>query len=127
MKKQKFSKFSKQRLVAGMKVKVIAGDDKNKVGVIKTVLRELNAVIVEGVNIVKRSAKINEYNSSNFISREKPINISNVAAIDEASGSDEKVVVSKIGYKTEGDKKVRIYKKSGKSVEVEAKSATAKK
>ncbi|MCH4177555.1 MAG: 50S ribosomal protein L24 [Streptococcaceae bacterium] len=94
------------------KVKVIAGKDKNKEGVVLEVLVKQNKVVVEGVNIVKKHQKPDAANpQGGIIEKEAPINASNVQVLD-ANG-----VAGRVGYKFEDDKKVRYNKKSGEALD----------
>ncbi len=68
----------------GDKVKVIAGKDKGKEGVITKALPKVDRVIVEGVNIAKKHAKPNQANQAGgIIEVEQPIHASNVKKIEE--------------------------------------------
>lgn len=94
------------------KVKVIAGKDKNKEGVVLEVLVKQDKVVVEGVNIVKKHQKPNAANpQGGIIEKEAPIHVSNVQVLDENG------VAGRVGYKVEGDKKVRFNKKSGENLD----------
>ncbi|NCU18101.1 50S ribosomal protein L24 [Pallidibacillus pasinlerensis] len=93
----------------GDKVKVITGKDKGKTGVILKALPKKDRVIVEGVNIVKKHAKPSQENpQGGIIEVEAPIHVSNVMVIDPKTGEP-----TRVGYKIEDGKKVRIAKKSG--------------
>jgi large subunit ribosomal protein L24 len=93
----------------GDKVMVISGKDKGKTGVILEALPKKERVLVEGVNIVKKHTKPNQANpQGGIVSQEAPIHVSNVMLIDPKSGEP-----TRVGYKVEGDKKVRVAKKSG--------------
>ena len=60
-------------------VLVIAGDDKGKSGKVLKVLPKESKVIVEGCNVVKKAIKPSDNNpKGGFITKEKPIHISNV-------------------------------------------------
>ncbi|MCU9615218.1 50S ribosomal protein L24 [Caldibacillus lycopersici] len=93
----------------GDKVKVITGKDKGKTGVILAAYPKDNRVVVEGVNIVKKHAKPSQDNpQGGIISREAAIHVSNVMPLDPKTGEP-----TRVGYKVEDGKKVRIAKKSG--------------
>jgi large subunit ribosomal protein L24 len=102
----------KIRLKKGDNVVVLAGKEKGKTGkVIQTHAHE-NKVTVENINVVKKAVKPNkQYPQGAIIDLTKPIWTSKVAAIDPTSKKP-----SKIGYKTVGGKKVRVYKRSGKEI-----------
>lgn len=93
----------------GDKVQVISGKDKGKQGVILQALPKKNRVIVEGINIVKKHAKPSQANpQGGIIDMEAPIHVSNVMPLDPKTNEP-----TRIGYKIEDGKKVRIAKKSG--------------
>jgi large subunit ribosomal protein L24 len=93
----------------GDKVMVISGKDKGKTGNILSAFPKQNRVLVEGVNIVKKHAKPSQMNpQGGIISQEAPIHVSNVMPIDPKSGNP-----TRVGYKEENGKKVRVAKKSG--------------
>ena len=94
-------------------VMVIAGEDKGKTGKVLKVLVDKNRAIVEGVNIVTKSAKPSAKNpQGGRIKMEAPIHISNLSLIDPKSGKP-----TRIGMKINEDgKKVRIAKKSGEEI-----------
>jgi large subunit ribosomal protein L24 len=93
----------------GDKVMVISGKDKGKTGNILSAFPKQNRVLVEGVNIVKKHAKPSQLNpQGGIISQEAPIHVSNVMPIDPKSGNP-----TRVGYKEENGKKVRVAKKSG--------------
>lgn len=73
----------KYKLKKGDEVKIIAGDDKGKTAKIVAVLPKVGKVVVEGVNLVKKAVKPSEQNKNGgFISKEMPIDISNVAKVE---------------------------------------------
>ncbi len=90
-------------------VEVIAGKDKGKRGTVVSVLTKKDAVIVSGVNIVKKAMKKRSQQDQGGIAEiEAPLNISNVAIVCKKCGRP-----VKIGYKMDGDKKVRVCRKCG--------------
>ena len=96
----------KIKLKTGDTVRVTTGEDKGKEGKIVKVLKDKNKAIVEGVNMVSKHTKPSAQNPQGGISKfEAPIHISNIMLV--ANGN-----TTKVGYKIEGDKKVRISKKS---------------
>ncbi|GKV66321.1 MULTISPECIES: 50S ribosomal protein L24 [Sporosarcina] len=97
----------------GDKVMVISGKDKGKTGVILTAYPKKDRVLVEGINIVKKHTKPNQENpQGGIVSREAAIHVSNVMVIDPKSGEP-----TRVGYKLEDGKKVRIAKKSGEALD----------
>ncbi|MBD7945049.1 MULTISPECIES: 50S ribosomal protein L24 [Psychrobacillus] len=96
----------------GDKVMVISGKDKGKTGVILTAYPKKDRVLVEGVNIIKKHMKPNQANPQGGIeSREAAIHVSNVMLIDPKTGEP-----TRVGYKVEDGKKVRVAKKSGEII-----------
>ena len=93
----------------GDKVKVITGKDKGKTGVILAAFPKKDRVLVEGVNIVKKHTKPNQASpQGGIISLEAAIHVSNVMIIDPKTDEP-----TRVGYKIEDGKKVRVAKKSG--------------
>lgn len=97
----------------GDKVRVIAGKDKGKEGSVKKILAAENRVIVEGINKIKKHQKPNNANpNGGVIDTEAPINASNVMLIDPSTNEP-----TRVGYKFVDGKKVRVAKKSGKTLD----------
>lgn len=83
---------------------VIAGKDKGNKGRVQRVLREVDRVLVEGINKVKRHTKPTPKNpQGGIIEREQPIHLSNVMPLDS---KDDKRTRVKMGTDKDG-KKVR--------------------
>ena len=89
-------------------VEIIAGSDKGKRGSVLRVLREKQRVIVQGVNLGKKAMrKRSQQDQGGIAEIEMPIHISNVMVVGKKSGA------TRIGYKMDGDKKVRFCRKGG--------------
>jgi large subunit ribosomal protein L24 len=86
---------------------VTSGKDKGKKAKVLRVNTKDNSIIVEGVNIVTRHVKRQGNTPGQKVSFEKPINVSNVMLLDPKSGEP-----TRVGYKVENGKKVRVAKKS---------------
>jgi large subunit ribosomal protein L24 len=102
----------KYNIKKGDQVVVIAGDDKDlkKPRTVKKVLVDEGKVLVEGVNIITKHTKPSAQNTQGgIVKKEAPINISNVMLWDGKQGS-------KVKRDIQGDKKVRISKKSGEVI-----------
>jgi large subunit ribosomal protein L24 len=100
---------SKFNIRKGDQVVVIAGDDKDlkKARLVKEVLVDEGKVIVEGVNIITKHTKPSAQNTKGgIVKKEAPIQISNVMLWDGKQGT-------KVKREIQGDKKVRVSKKSG--------------
>lgn len=97
------------KIKTGDKVKVITGHYKGTIGEVTKVLPKDEKVIVEGVNLVKKSLKPTQANpDGGIIEKEAPIHVSNVMAYDSKAKK-----ASRVGYTEEKGKKVRVYKKTG--------------
>ncbi|MBR0029339.1 MAG: 50S ribosomal protein L24 [Bacteroidales bacterium] len=100
------------RIKKGDTVYVNAGNDKGKTGKVLSVDPAKDRAIVEGVNMVSKHTKPNaKQPQGGIIKKEAPIHISNLNLIDPKSGKP-----TRVGFKVEGDKKVRIAKKSGEEI-----------
>ena len=89
-------------------VQVLAGKDKGKRGTVIRIVPKKDAVIVSGVNIVKKAMrKKSQQDQGGIAEIEAPLNISNVAIVCKKCGP------TKIGYKIDGDKKIRVCRKCG--------------
>lgn len=94
----------------GDTVKVIAGKDKGKTGTVLTTLKTTEQVVIEGVNVAKRHQKNKRTRSQGqIIEKSMPVHVSNVSLLE-----GDKTV--RAGYTTEGDKKVRVSRASGKKI-----------
>ncbi|AAW36286.1 50S ribosomal protein L24 [Campylobacter jejuni] len=74
----------KLKIKKGDSVKVITGDDKGKTGKVLAVYPKTLKVVVEGCKIAKKAIKPSEKNpNGGFINKEMPMDISNVAKVQE--------------------------------------------
>lgn len=89
------------------KVIVIAGKYKGKIGDVLKVYPSESRVLVSGINVVKKHKKPTANSEGGIETKELPLHISNVAFLDQKNNKP-----TKIGYKIEGDKKVRYAKLS---------------
>ena len=90
-------------------VEIIAGKDKGKRGNVVRVIRDKDRVIVAGCNIVKKAMKKrSQQDQGGIVEIEAPLHISNVGIVCKKCGRP-----TKIGYKIDGDKKVRVCRKCG--------------
>ena len=91
---------------------ILAGKDKGKRGKIRKVLDD-NRVIVSGINMNKKHTKPNPQMgvAGGIVEKEAPIQISNVAIFNSTTNKADRV-----GFKVEGDTKLRIYKSSGEAI-----------
>ncbi len=100
------------KIKKGDQVQILSGKDRGKRGTVVLVLPEAERVVVEGVNIVKRHrrAKTNTEKGER-IEKAAPIHVSNVMLVDKETGKP-----TRVGYKFEGKEKVRVSKRSGKTI-----------
>ncbi|WP_333695481.1 50S ribosomal protein L24 [Flavobacterium sp.] len=100
--------MTKLKIKSGDVVRVIAGDHKGSEGKVLRVFIDANKAIVEGVNMVSVHTKPSAKNpQGGIVKKEAPIQVSNLSLIDPKSKK-----ATKVGFKIEGDKKVRFSKKS---------------
>ena len=93
-------------------VMVLAGEDKGKTGKVLKVMADKERALVEGINMVNKSAKPSAKNpQGGFVKMEAPIHISNISLIDPKSGKPTRVSV-----KHEGKNVIRVAKKSGEEI-----------
>ena len=93
----------------GDTVRVITGKDKDKEGKVLAVNVKKNTVIVEGANMVTKHQKPSAANAQGgIVNKEAPIHISNVMYVHKGQPT-------RVGFKLEGDKKVRVAKATGET------------
>ena len=104
--------MSKLHIKKNDTVVVLAGEDKGKTGKVLKVLTDKQRAIVEGVNIINKSAKPSAKNpQGGFEKVEAPIHISNLSLIDPKSGKP-----TRVSIKHEGKNVIRVSKKSGEEI-----------
>ena len=104
--------MTKLRIKKGDTVYVNAGNDKGKTGKVLSVSPAENRAIVEGVNMVSKHTKPNSKQpQGGILKQEAPIHVSNLNLIDPQSGKP-----TRVGYKMEGENKIRYAKKSGEEI-----------
>lgn len=95
------------KIKKGDTVKVIAGKDKDKEGKVLDIDRKKGRVLVEGVNMVTKHMKPSAANTNGgIVQREAMIDISNVMYVHKGRPT-------RVGFKMDGDKKVRYAKSTG--------------
>ena len=103
--------MSTMKIKKGDMVKVIAGRDKDKEGKVVAVNHKNNTVVVEGVNMLTKHAKPSAANQNGgIIHQEGPIDASNVMYIHKGKAT-------RVGFKMDGDKKVRFAKSTGEVID----------
>lgn len=106
--------MTKLKIKRGDNVIVTTGrkEIKGKVGEVIEIIKDKNRAVVAGLNIVKKHVKPSAQNpQGGIVEKEASIHISNLAIVDPKTGK-----ATKVGYKIEGDKKVRVAKKSGETL-----------
>ena len=93
-------------------VLVITGKDKGKSGKVLRTIPAENRIVVEGVNIQTKHQKAKQDVPAQIVKVEGPIDASNVLYYDKKAGKG-----TRIGYKVENGKKVRISKASGQVID----------
>ena len=95
------------KIKTGDMVKVIAGKDKDKEGKVISVDAKNGKVVVEGINMLTKHTKPSMQNQNGgIIHQEGPIDISNVMLMYKGKAT-------RVGFKMDGDKKVRVAKSTG--------------
>ncbi|NRB20802.1 MAG: 50S ribosomal protein L24 [Rhodobacteraceae bacterium] len=95
------------KLRKGDKIVVLAGKDKGKEGVIASVNPQAGKAIVDGVNVAIRATRQTQTEQGGRLPKALPIQLSNLALLD-ANGK-----ATRVGFRMEGDKKVRFAKTTG--------------
>ncbi|WP_440959583.1 50S ribosomal protein L24 [Oceanicaulis sp. LC35] len=100
------------KIKKGDKVIVLTGRDKGKTGEVTQVLPKEDRVVVSGVNVVKRHQRPTQTAPGGIVEKNASIHVSNVALADPKSGE-----ATRVGFKVEDGKKVRVAKKSGEVID----------
>lgn len=95
------------KLKKGDKVIVLTGKDKGKTGNISSLDPKSNKAVVDGINIYVRATRQTQTSQGGRIPKAMPMDLSNLAIVD-ANGK-----ASRVGFKMDGDKKVRFAKTTG--------------
>ncbi len=104
-------------------VYVVAGKDKKSTGKVLSVDTEANMIKVDGVCVQRKHQKARRAGeTSGIVSQVGSINASNVLIVCPACGKN-----TRVGYVVDGDKKIRVCKKCGASLDVKAEAKKAAK
>ena len=95
------------KLKKGDKVIVLTGKDKGRQGEILSVAPKDNKAVVEGINVALRHTKQSQTSQGGRVPKNMPIDLSNLAILDKAGKA------TRVGFRMEGDKKVRYAKTTG--------------
>ena len=103
--------MSTMKIKKGDTVKVIAGKDKDKEGKVLAVNKKDGKVLIEGVNMVTKHTKPSAANQNGgIVHQEGYIDMSNVMYVHKGQ-------TTRVGFKMDGDKKVRFAKKTGEVID----------
>src|SRR5215216_2487066 len=95
----------------GDPVVVLAGKDKGRTGTVTQVFPKEQRVLVAGINMVQRHTRPSQGDPQGGIkNKEAPLHLSNVAVVDS------KGKPTRVGFRVEGDKKVRFAKTTGEVI-----------
>ena len=99
------------KIKKGDRVVVLTGKDKGRQGAVLKVFPQEQRVLVEGLNMVQRHTRPTQFDPQGGIkNKEAPLHVSNVALVDS------KGKATRVGFRMEGDKKVRFAKTTGEVV-----------
>ena len=99
------------KIKKGDRVMVLAGKDKGRQGKVLKVLPKDERVVVEGLNMVQRHTRPSQGDPQGGIKhKEAALHVSNVAIVDS------KGKPTRVGFRVEGDKKVRVAKTTGEVI-----------
>ena len=103
--------MASMKIKKGDTVKVIAGKDKDKEGKVIAVNTKNNTLLVEGINMVTKHTKPSMANQQGgIVHQEAPIDVSNVMLLHNGKAT-------RVGFKMDGDKKVRFAKSTGEVID----------
>lgn len=108
-----------QKIRKGDEVIVIAGKDRGKKGIVQTVLRKQDKLLVEGINVVKKSVKANPNTKEQggIVSKAMPIHRSNIMLLDPTTQKR-----TRVGIRALNDgQKARYFKSSDQLVDIKNK------
>ncbi|HMP61591.1 MAG TPA: 50S ribosomal protein L24 [Phenylobacterium sp.] len=99
------------KIKKGDRVVVLTGKDKGREGKVLQVMPKEERVVVEGLNMVQRHTRPTQGDPQGGIkNKEAPLHVSNVAVVD-SNGKP-----TRVGFRVEGDKKVRFAKTTGEVI-----------
>ncbi|MEM9133857.1 MAG: 50S ribosomal protein L24 [Actinomycetota bacterium] len=102
----------------GDQVRVLAGKDRGKEGTVSAAFPATGKVIVEGINTAKRHTKArSQEEPGGIVDKDMPMDASNVAVLSPSDGKP-----TRVGYKVDGDTKVRVCKRTGVEIPEESDS-----
>lgn len=101
-----------QKIRTGDNVIVLSGRDKGRTGNVTKVMPKEGKALVAGINQVKRHQRQSQTEQGGIITKDAPIDLSNIAIVDPKDGK-----ATRVGFKVEDGKKVRVAKRSGEVID----------
>lgn len=101
------------KIKKGDQVIVTSGGEKGKKGEVLRVIPAENRAVVQGVNVVKKHKRPNQFDPGGIKAEEAPLALSNLAIVDPKTGE-----ATRVGFRVENGRKVRFAKKSGEKIDV---------
>ena len=98
------------KLKKGDKVVILTGKDKGRNGEISSVAPKAGKAVVEGLNLAIRHTKQSQTTQGGRVSQPMPIDLSNLSLIDSNGKA------TRVGFRMDGDKKVRFAKTTGEAI-----------
>ena len=99
------------KIKKGDRVVVLTGKDKGRQGAVSKVFPKESRVLVDGLNMVQRHTRPSQGDPQGGIkNKEAPLHLSNVAIVDS------KGKATRVGFRMDGDKKVRFAKTTGEVI-----------
>jgi large subunit ribosomal protein L24 len=104
-----------QKIRKGDEVVVLSGKDKGRRGAVLRIMQGGQALLIDGINRVKKHQKPNPMKgqAGGIVEQEMPIHISNIGLFNLSTQAADRV-----GFKDAGGRKVRYFKSSGEVVDV---------
>ena len=101
------------KIKKGDQVVVLVGKDKGRSGEVTKMMPKEGRALVAGINLVKRHTRQSQTSEGGIISKEAPVQVSNLAIVDPKDGK-----ATRVGFKTlEDGRKVRFAKRSGEVID----------
>lgn len=101
------------KIKKGDQVVVLVGKDKGRTGEVTKMMPKEGRALVAGINLVKRHTRQSQTSEGGIISKEAPVQVSNLAIVDPKDGK-----ATRVGFKTlEDGRKVRFAKRSGEVID----------
>ncbi len=99
------------KIKSGDRVVLLTGKDKGRQGKVTKVMPKADKLIVEGLNMVKRHTKASQTDPNGGVkNKEAAVHVSNVAVVDSKGNP------TRVGFRIDGDKKVRFAKTTGEVI-----------